>query len=79
MKAINLTTGRPAKWPKQQPWKTGTDKAEFHCVWKGKWYRLASLSAHLKHNVPDGFNLLIDERWETVLAPREQIHIAHRI
>lgn len=76
--AVSLTTGRPVRWPKQ-PYNTGTDKAEFHCVWKGKWYRLASLSAHLKRLVPAGSNLLIDERWEAVLAPSTEVTISHRI
>jgi hypothetical protein len=76
--AVNVRTGRPVRWPRH-PFTTGTDRAEFHCVWNGQHYRLASLSAHLKKKVPAGMNLLIDSRYQTKIVPQSEVHVRHRI
>jgi len=77
--AINLRTGRPAKWPKY-PYNTGTDKAEFYCVWKAKHYILASLSDHIRKKVPATHNLLIEtNRADHVLAPKGEVRVSYRI
>lgn len=57
--------------------KTGSDKADFYCVWKGNWYRLASLSVHIKEGVPKGKYLLLDGMYRHYLAPKTEVHIAH--
>lgn len=62
-----------------KPWKTGTDKAEFWCVYKGTHYRLACLSAHLKRKVPADKYLLIDSRYNYILAPKAEVAISTRI
>lgn len=76
--AVNLRTGRPVKWPKH-PYETGTDHAEFNCVYEAQHYRLASGAAHRREKVPSGTSLLIDSRWQTKLVPTEKVHISHRI
>lgn len=53
-----------------------TDHYRFDVVWKGKWYRLASLSEHIKARLVHGpVWLLIDELYRTYKAPREEVHI----
>lgn len=60
-------------------WSTGTDRAEFNCVWKGQHFRLMSLSEHLKQKIPDDRFLLMDKDYRTHLAPKQDVHIGHRI
>ncbi len=57
--------------------RTGSDKACFNVVWKGAWYRLASLSWHLKRKVsPTGDKyLLLDNMYRETLAPKDEVHI----
>lgn len=76
--AINVVTGRPTKWPRH-PWFTGTDHAEFECVWQGNWYRLLSLSQHLKQKIKPGFYLIVDRMYHERIVPQNEVHISRRI
>lgn len=51
-----------------------TDKYEFDVVYRGAWHRLANLSAHLEHKVPQGHNLLIDRRYRLIVVPATEVH-----
>ncbi len=53
-----------------------SDKIEFNVVYKGQWFRLACLSEHLKHKVPQGKALLLDTLCRRQIVPMDEIHIA---
>lgn len=63
----------------QPHYKTGTDKAQFYCVFRGSHFVLASLSEHLKHKVPDDKFLLFDKQYRKTLAPKNEVAIGDRI
>lgn len=70
---------------KKSYWSTGTDHAEFWCVWKGAHFRLASGAKHRKEQVgiPGGPNedkfILVDAQYRVQLAPKSEVTISHRI
>lgn len=55
-----------------------TDTYRFNCVWKGRWYRLGSLSDHHINKMdPAGPNyLLLDELSRKFIAPKKEVAIA---
>ena len=57
--------------------KVASDTHRFDVVWKGAWYRLGSLSDHHRNGIDlTGPNyLLIDSRWQTLLAPKTEVKI----